>query len=45
MMVVTGSLSHRLQPLVNTPLTTLWCPLSAVTGVPIDLGVGERQML
>lgn len=44
-MVVTGSLSHGSQPLVNTPLTMLWCPLSAVTGVAIDLGVDKRQML
>lgn len=43
--VVTGSLSHGSQPLVNTPPTTLWSPLSAVTGGPIDLGADERPML
>lgn len=44
-MVVTGSLSHGSQPLVNNPPTTLWSSVSAVTGAPIDLGEGERQML
>lgn len=41
--VVTGSLSYGSQPLVNTPPTTLWSPLSAVTGGPIDLGADEGQ--
>lgn len=43
-MVVTGSLSHGSQPLVNTPRMMLWSPVSTVTGVPIDLGA-QRQML
>lgn len=43
--VVTGSLSHGSQPLVNTPPTMLWAPVSSVTGVPIDLGADGRQTL
>lgn len=38
MVVLTGNLSHGSRPLVNTPPTTPWAPLSAVTGAPIDSG-------